>query len=125
MAEDKAEIILSCYRAFNEQDRETTEKLIAQPFRFTSPYDDGIDRDAYFERCWPNSKLIKEHIIEHIFLEGDQAFVTYRAITHGGSEFRNTEFLTFKGNRIASVDVYFGASYKDGRFQPQAKGGSE
>ena len=29
---------------------------------------------------------------------------------------RNTEFFRFAGDRVKSIDVYFGASYRDGRF---------
>jgi hypothetical protein len=31
-------------------------------------------------------------------------------------EFQNTEFFTFEGKQIASVKIYFGATYKDGIF---------
>ena len=42
--------------------------------------------------------------------------MTYLCSTEGGKTFRNTEFLTFSGDRIASVNVYFGAAYQDGVF---------
>ena len=35
------------------------EALIAADFHFTSPLDNRIDRETYFERCWPNSKTIE------------------------------------------------------------------
>jgi ketosteroid isomerase-like protein len=112
----KPDILRSIFAAYNARDRGAVEDLLSEDFTFTSPYDDAIDRATYFERCWPNSNLIKKHDIERIFVEGDEAFVTYRCITHDGREFRNTEFFTFDGDRISSVSVYFGASYKDGAF---------
>ncbi len=115
----KPDILRAMFRAYNDKDRQIVEDLLTDDFTFTSPYDDTIDRDTYFERCWPNSGLIREHVIERIFAEGDAAFVTYRAVTHEGREFRNTEFFTFKGDRIDSVSVYFGASYRDGKFVAQ------
>ncbi|MBW4640123.1 MAG: hypothetical protein KME05_18220 [Gloeocapsa sp. UFS-A4-WI-NPMV-4B04] len=60
-------------------------------FTFTSPYDDAIDRATYFERCWLNSAHIRQHVLERIFIEGNEAFVTYRVITFEGMEFRNTD----------------------------------
>ncbi len=36
------------------------------------------------------------------------------AIVH--AQFRNTEYLTVTGGQIHSADVYFGASYADGKF---------
>jgi ketosteroid isomerase-like protein len=120
MAEsDQARIVRAIFEAYRTKDREAAEALLAGDFTFTSPYDDAIDRAAYFERCWPNSDRIREHVIERIFVDGDEAFVTYKAIANDGREFRNTEFFTLAGGRIRSVDVYFGATYKDGRFIPQ------
>ena len=46
-------------------------------------------------------------------------FVLYKVLTKDGKEFRNTEFLTFDGDKIASVNVYFGAAYRNGAFVPQ------
>jgi ketosteroid isomerase-like protein len=114
-AESKT-IIEQCFTAFNTQDLETMEGVLSNTFTFTSPYDDAIDRATYFERCWPNSDRIRQHEIERIFVEGNEAFVTYRAITFEGKEFRNTEFFTFEGKQISSINVYFGATYERGIF---------
>ncbi|MGI9025310.1 MAG: hypothetical protein ACR2GP_06965, partial [Burkholderiaceae bacterium] len=35
--------------------RDAVERLLTDDFRFTSPYDDHIDRATYFERCWPGA----------------------------------------------------------------------
>ena len=112
----RADILRDCFAAYRSRDRELLEDLLADEFNFTSPYDDRIDKRSYFERCWPNSLRIKEHILEKIFVEGDEAFVRYRCLTRDGKEFRNTEFFTFAGDKIVSVEVYFGASYVEGRF---------
>jgi ketosteroid isomerase-like protein len=116
---DKAAIVRQMLAAFMAQDRATAERLLADDFIFTSPYDDGIDRATWFERCWPSSSLFAEQEIERIHAGDDGAFVTYRVVRTDGVEFRNTEFFTFTGAQIASVNVYFGPSYKDGRFQEQ------
>jgi hypothetical protein len=34
------------------------EALIADDYHFTSPIDNSLDRDTYFEVCWPNSKAM-------------------------------------------------------------------
>jgi ketosteroid isomerase-like protein len=110
----KSDIVRSLFAAYHSRDRISVERVFADDFRFTSPYDDAIDKAAYFERCWPGSEFIKTNVIERIFEQGDEAFVTYQCITNDGKEFRNTEFFRFEGDRIRSVDVYFGASYKSG-----------
>ena len=92
------------------------EDGLAEDFTFTSPYDDAIDKKTYFDRCWPNSERIAEQEIERIFEQGEEAFVTYRVVNTDGDEFRNTEFFRFDGGRLKHVNVYFGASYRDGKF---------
>ena len=34
--------------------------------------------------------------------------VTYEAVTNAGTRFRNTEILTFRGDQVIRVEVYFG-----------------
>jgi ketosteroid isomerase-like protein len=115
-ADHMRQAIAAAYGAYETDDRETLERLIAPEFTFTSPYDDGIDREAYFQRCWPNHETIAKMKVERVFIEGDGAFVTYLGTSTSGWSFRNTEYLTFRGGKIASVEVYFGAEYRDGRF---------
>jgi ketosteroid isomerase-like protein len=109
-------VVRAYFGAYESENREAAEALLADDFRFTSPYDDGIDKATYFERCWPNREPSRDQRIENIVVEGEKAFVTYLCATQGGKSFRNTEFITFSGERIASVDVYFGAAYQDGVF---------
>lgn len=100
--------------AYESENRDAAELLLSQDFTFTSPHDDNIDRATYFERCWPQDDAARDQTIEKIVVEGDKAFVTYTCATGNGKSFRNTEFFTFSGEQIASVDVYFGPAYQDG-----------
>ncbi len=119
---DPATLVRQTFDAYRARDRAAIERLIANDFRFTSPYDDAIDRATYFERCWPNAERIREFTLERVVVDGDTAFVTYLARTVDGVEFRNTEFHRCRGGQVVGVDVYFGASYKDGRFVAKAPG---
>ena len=110
-------LVRAYFGAYESENREAAEKLLADDFTFTSPNDDAIDRATYFERCWPTNDAVRDQKIEKIVVEGDKAFVTYLCSSAGGKSFRNTEFLTFAGDRISSVNVYFGASYQDGVLQ--------
>jgi ketosteroid isomerase-like protein len=109
-------VVRAFFGAYEAENRALAERLLSDDFTFTSPNDDAIDKAAYFERCWPNSDVPRDQDIESIVVEGDKAFVTYRCTTANGKSFRNTEFLTFSGERIASMDVYFGAAYQNGVF---------
>ena len=116
----KSELIRNCFAAYRNRDRKALEQAFAEDFTFTSPYDDRISKAEYFERCWPVSASGRmENEIERIFEQGDQAFVTYRCAMTKGETFRNTEFFVFEGGRVKSIDVYFGASYTDGKFVKQ------
>ena len=100
--------------AYESENRAVAEQLLAEDFTFTSPNDDGIDRATYFERCWPQGEPARDQKIEQIVVHGDKAFVTYSCATGNGKSFRNTEFITFSGEQISRVDVYFGPAYQDG-----------
>jgi len=116
---DKTEIIRALFAAYLSNDRKAVEASFTDDFRFTSPYDDEIDKATYFERCWRNSDWIERHELDRIFVEGDEAFVTYKCTAKGGKNFRNTEFFTFAGEKVKRIDVYFGATYENGVFVRQ------
>ena len=118
----EAEVVArASYEAFKAGDRGAQERFLADDFTFTSPYDDGIDRAAYFQRCWPNHVQVDGFEIERVTSDNDGAFVTYLFTTKRGLSFRNTEYLKVKDGRIVSVEVYFGASYRDGAFVGKAE----
>jgi len=75
---------------------------------FYSPADVGIDRAGYFERCWPNAGLIKAFEFKRLVESGDEVIVTYESTKTDGIRFRNTEVLTFDGEKICKAEVYFG-----------------
>jgi ketosteroid isomerase-like protein len=116
---DKSEIIRALFAAYLSNDREAIEDAFTDDFRFTSPYDDEIDKPTYFARCWRDNGWIERQELERIFVRGDGAFVTYRCIAKDGKSFRNTEYFTFEGELIRRIDVYFGAAYQNGAFLRQ------
>jgi ketosteroid isomerase-like protein len=119
MPQRKADIIRAVFAAYLANDRSVVELALTDDFRFTSPYDDHIDKATYFERCWRNSDWIARHELERIFVEGEEAFVTYTCVAKNGKNFRNTEFFAFAGEKIKRIDVYFGATYQNGVFVKQ------
>jgi len=116
---DKEKIIRTLFAAYLTDNREAVEDVFAADFRFTSPYDDRIDKRTYFERCWRSSNWIDRHELERVVVQGEEAFVTYKCVAKGGKSFRNTEFFAFENDKIKRIDVYFGATYQDGAFVKQ------
>lgn len=115
----KSELIRGYFAAYTSNDRGFIEAVLTDDFTFTSPYDNAIDRTTYFVRCWPNGKLFKSITIERICEDGNDAFVLYRCETLDGKTFRNTELHLFRGDKLRGVEVYFGASWKNGVFVTQ------
>jgi hypothetical protein len=116
---NREKIIRALFAAYRSNDRRAVEDRFTADFRFTSPYDDGIDKATYFERCWRVSDWIERQDLEKILVQGDEAFVTYKCVAKDGKNFRNTEFFVFSGDKIKRIDVYFGATYQNGVFVRQ------
>jgi ketosteroid isomerase-like protein len=110
MPDDVSAIARACYQAYVDKDRAAIEALLDTDFHFTSPLDNHLDREAYFERCWPNSDRIRACTIKRIQPVGETAFVTYEGEAVGGKGFRNTEIMTIRNGKIVEVEVYFGWS---------------
>jgi len=105
---DRSRLARACYAAYETGDRQALEPLIADDFAFWSPQDAGIDRATYFDRCWPNNETLAAFEFKRLHEAGDEVLVTYEAERKDGSRFRNTEVLTFAGDRLSRVEVYFG-----------------
>jgi ketosteroid isomerase-like protein len=120
--QSREHVVRAYYGAYPAGDRAAVERLLAENFRFTSPYDDAIDAAAYFARCWPQHDRMRSLVIEALAVAGDEAVVTYLLTTRDGAHIRNTERLIFDGDRIASVEVFFGAARdEDGAFRPMRR----
>jgi ketosteroid isomerase-like protein len=96
------------YEAYEQKDREAAERLIADDFRFFSPWDNGLDRAKYFEVCWPVSEHLREIKLTDAVADGERVFVTYEILTSDKERFRNAEVLSLRNGRISAVEVYFG-----------------
>jgi ketosteroid isomerase-like protein len=105
---DRKQLAREIYLAYARGDRRAVETLLSDDFTFFSPYDVGIDRATYFERCWPNSDLLAAFSFARVVEAGDEVIVTYESTKTDGRRFRNTEVLTFAGEQICRAEVYFG-----------------
>jgi ketosteroid isomerase-like protein len=107
-ATDRLQIVRECYRAWEAGDRGMLERHLSDDFTFYSPADVGIDRACYFERCWPNAQQIAAFQYVRLLEFGDEVLITYECTRADGSRFRNTELMTFGGDKVARVEVFFG-----------------
>lgn len=117
---DHAAIVREAFEAFRDRRRADMDLILAPGFTFTSPYDDAIDRDEYFRRRWPKGDRLRELTIERIVPDIDGAYVTYLFVALDGRGFRNTEYLRVVDGQVRSAHVFFGESFRDGKFEPRA-----
>jgi ketosteroid isomerase-like protein len=96
------------FLAYANSDRPANEAVIAEDFVFTSPLDNRIGRETYFERCWPNHEAITDFKFVRLVEHGNEVIVTYEGTSQAGQVFRNTEVLTIRDSKITAVEVYFG-----------------
>lgn len=108
MTTDRLQIVRECYGAYESGERGAIERHLSEDFTFYSPYDAGIDRARYFERCWPNAGQLEAFEFVRLVEVGDEVLVTYESRKTDGSRFRNTEIHTFDGDKVCRVEVYFG-----------------
>jgi ketosteroid isomerase-like protein len=105
---NRLKLAREAYGAYESGDRRVIEGLLSDDFTFYSPADAGIDRAMYFERCWPNAALIDSYEFKRLLEAGEEVIVTYECTKTDGHRFRNTEVLTFAGEKISRAEVYFG-----------------
>ncbi len=106
--DDRLQLVRDVYRAFASGDRNVIERVFADDFTFSSPVDVGLDRADYFERCWPGAGRGQEFEFVRLVESGDEVIVTYEMKNPEGTRGRNTEILSFEGDQIRGVEVYFG-----------------
>lgn len=106
---DRLAVARAVYEAYASGDRAVVEQHMAEDLVFSSPPDPHLDRAKYFERCWPGAATLAAFSFVRLQeLAGDEVLVTYEATRVDGIRFRNTEVLTFAGERIVRAEVYFG-----------------
>ncbi len=106
---ESTDIVRRYFTAYENGNHAAIERLLADDFRFTSPYDATIDRACYMRRCWPNSEHIRRYHFRKLVADGDDVLVVYELELDDGSRLRNAEMFRVVGGRIHEVEVYFGA----------------
>jgi ketosteroid isomerase-like protein len=107
--EDHVRIARESYVAFAAGDRAFFEEHLGEGFTFSSPPDPQLDRQGWFERCWPGAGQGQTFEFVRLVEAGDEVIVTYEVHRPDGRGGRNTEVLTFDGDdKVVRTEVYFG-----------------
>ncbi len=101
----RTDLAQALYKAFADGDRDFYESHLADDFTFSAPPDPLLDRDGFFERCWPGAGDGQVFDFVRVVEHGDEVIVTYEMNGTG----RNTEVLTIDDNGLMHrSEVYFG-----------------
>lgn len=108
----RTELAKKFYTAFAEADRDSVEELLAPDFILSAPPDPLMDREGFFERAWPGAAGKVKHDFVRLIEHGDEVVVTYEETMANGTKVRNTEVLTFAGDKLCRSEIYFGWNIK-------------
>ena len=112
MTTTKTARVLAFFAAFHEQNEAAARSMVAPGFTFTSPQDDHLDVEKYFEVCFPTAAHFAWQTIMETAEVGDTVLVRYEyEVADGGGRYRNMEATTVgDDDRISEVQVYFGGA---------------
>ena len=105
------EIIRKWYGAWEKNDLDTFDNLLADDFTFSSAAgDDHLSKSTFKKQCWDTQVDFISHFdLERITTGAGDAFVKYLCHTKNGKSFRNVEYLRIKNGKLESIECYFGA----------------
>src|SRR5579875_92507 len=104
---DRLSLVKQFYEAFSKQtDRDFVDKLLAPSFTFSAPPDPLLDRDGFFQRCWPEGGNLKNIGYIRLIENGDEIVVTHDYTKPDGVKACNTDIFIFEGDRITRLEVY-------------------
>ena len=109
MADDPVRLVEAAFRYYLEQDRDAAVALYADEFTFTSPQDDHIDKETFFQRCFPTAGRVRQQRLLHVTpADGELVFVYYEYELMTGDRHRNVEAIAVRDGLIREVQVFFG-----------------
>ncbi len=100
-------IVREFYQQYHARNRAAFASMMHPEFAFTSPYDDHIDRAAYFKRCWDGGDAMTGFDVNRIASVGQFVFINY-TLTFDGTTAHNCEILTIEDGKVREVEVFFG-----------------
>ncbi len=106
---NRTELVKQFYEAFSKVDRsDFIENLLAPNFTFSAPPDPFLDRDGFFEKCWPHGGNLKDIEYTRAVEHDDEVIITHEYTKPDGIRACNTDIFTFTGDNIIRFEVYFG-----------------
>jgi hypothetical protein len=86
MSGSKSQLAQQSYQSFAAGDRKFFEQHLGDDFIFCSPLDVGLDREGYFERCWPGAGQGQKFNFLRVIEHEDEVVVTYEMTKPNGEK---------------------------------------
>lgn len=106
--EKSEQIVRQYFKAYEAGDRQMIEQLLSNDFRFSSPYDNRIDKNLYMKICWPPHANFSHYDFKTILSDGDDVMLRYECETEHFGRLKNAEYFRLKDGMIVEIVVYFG-----------------
>ena len=111
---NRPELVKQFFAAFSRVDHnDFVENLLASNFTFSAPPDPLLDRSQFFEVCWPAGYNLKNINYTRVLEHGNEVIISHEYMRPDGIKGCNTDIITFVGNKIIRLEVYFGWDIKD------------
>lgn len=81
---DRKQIARDSYAAFAAGNRRFFEERLSDDFLFSAPPDPALDRDGYFELCWPGAGRGQDFEFVRLIEAGDEVVITSEPDTARG-----------------------------------------
>ncbi|TBN58396.1 nuclear transport factor 2 family protein [Glaciihabitans arcticus] len=102
------DVAKASFDAYRRQDADAMLRVLSPDYRFTSPQDDHIDRDAFMERCFPTAdRFSTSTVLELVSTPTGVLYVYEYELTDGG-RYRNVELIRVEGDQLVETQVFFG-----------------
>ena len=104
------DVVRELQAAFDAQDADAADRLIAQDYSFTSPQDDHLDKAECLRVCFPTAAHFASHTMLAARELGADDVVSYYEyeVAESGERYRNTEVATVRDGQVVETRVFFG-----------------
>jgi len=109
---EKEKVVRAYYTGFETHNWNLVASQLADGFTFTTPINDHISVKEFKDECWGTNRFTKKvHFIKWAQSRND--LVLLGGInTTDNKLVRNVDIYTFSGERIKSIEVFFGRGSK-------------
>lgn len=120
------EVVRAYYAAWGTKDWPTMDALLADAFTFSSPQDDHLTKQEFYDRCWLVAKdAFVDVTIVTLMQQGNEFMLRCTSPFVNGVLNRTAEYLRVENGKIAEVDGYWGLQPKDWSAAPGATEGDK